>query len=156
MDGEGHGGVIVVTGSPGTGKSALLGLLVCAAHPRLRGATQELWRAGAARPSENPDLAAVHARQRSLPVVVTSLVAQLHLDPDRSDAELTPAVVLEAIVRRTRPPVVVVDAVDEAPDHQQLLGQLLIPLARARRSDGTPACRLAGGYAPVAGVRPAA
>jgi hypothetical protein len=34
---DGDGGVTVVTGSPGAGKSALLGLLVCAAHPGLRG-----------------------------------------------------------------------------------------------------------------------
>lgn len=36
---------------------------------------------------------------------------------------------LDAIARRARPAVVVVDAVDEAPDHQQLVDQLLIPLA---------------------------
>lgn len=77
LDGDGDGGVTVVTGGPGAGKSALLGLLVCAAHPGLRGVTQDLWWAAAARPSENPELAAVHARQRALPVILGSLTAQL-------------------------------------------------------------------------------
>jgi hypothetical protein len=148
MDGDGPGGVMVVTGSPGAGKSALLGLLVCAAHPQLRGATQELWRAAAYRPSENSDLAAVHARQRTLLVVLKSLVVQLHLDLNVGDSELTPQVVIDAISYRATPPVVVVDAVDEAPDHQQLVGQLLIPLARALRGAGAPACRLLVGMRP--------
>jgi hypothetical protein len=91
MDGDGQGGVTVVTGSPGAGKSALLGLLVCAAHPDLRSATQDLWRATAARPSENPELAAVHARQRTLPVILTSLAAQLRLDlVDAAEGAPTP------------------------------------------------------------------
>jgi hypothetical protein len=148
MDGDGPGGLIVVTGSPGAGKSALLGLLVCAAHPGLRGSTQHLWRAAADRPSENPELAAVHARQRTLPVILESLITQLHLEPGVAASELTPAPVIEAIARRARPPVIVVDAVDEALDHQQIVTQLLMPLARARREDGTPACRL------LAGIRP--
>ncbi len=146
MDGDRPGGLRVVTGSPGAGTSALLGLLVCAAHPRLRRSTQQLWRAAAARPSENADLAAVHARQRTLPTILRSLVAQLNLDV--GDSELTPARVVDALTRRPRPPVVVVDAVDEAPDHQQLVAQLLIPLARARRADGAPACRLLIGMRP--------
>jgi hypothetical protein len=33
----------VVTGKPGVGKSALLGVLVCAAHPALRERTRDLW-----------------------------------------------------------------------------------------------------------------
>lgn len=77
MDGDGDGGVTMVTGGPGAGKSALLGLLVCAAHPQLRHATQDVWRTAAARPSENPALAAVHARQRSIAEVVASLGRQL-------------------------------------------------------------------------------
>ena len=80
MDGDdpqGAGGLVVVTGSPGVGKSALLGVLVCAAHPQLREPTRELWRAAAARPSENAHLAAVHARQRGLAEITDSLGRQL-------------------------------------------------------------------------------
>jgi hypothetical protein len=36
----GQGSLSVVTGSPGVGKSALVGVLVCAAHPRLRDHTR--------------------------------------------------------------------------------------------------------------------
>jgi energy-coupling factor transporter ATP-binding protein EcfA2 len=83
MDGYSHsdkdseGCLVVVTGSPGAGKSALLGVLVCAAHPQLRHATQDVWRTAAARPSENPALAAVHARQRSMAEITASLGRQL-------------------------------------------------------------------------------
>jgi WD40 repeat protein len=44
--------------------------------------------------------------------------------------------------------VIVLDALDEAPVHQQIAMKLLIPLARARRPDGTPACRLLIGMRP--------
>lgn len=54
-----------MTGKPGVGKSALLGVLVCAAHEVLRDRYPELWRSLPDVPAGNPRLAAVHARQRS-------------------------------------------------------------------------------------------
>ncbi len=162
MDGERPAGLMVVTGSPGAGKSALIGVLVCAAHSQLRRATQELWRTAAARPSENPALVAVHARQRSLAEITASLGRQLlgsdgarypgsGLYPGSEVFPAAPRTADQLITKVTQLvvcPVIVLDALDEAPDHQQLVTELLIPLARARRPDGTPACRL------LIGVRP--
>ena len=157
-----RGGLMVVTGSPGMGKSALLGVAVCAAHPQLRQATEELWRAAAARPSKNSNLAAVHARQRSLTEITGSLGRQLlssegalYPGPDlHPHDELFPAgprtadQLVMAIAQLSTPPVIVLDALDEAPDHQRIVAELLIPLARARRPDGEPACRLLIGTRP--------
>ncbi len=140
-------GLIVVTGSPGAGKSALLGVLVCAAHPVLRRPTQSLWRHTVAHPSLNPDLVAVHARQRAMDVILASLATQLGIELDEN-GEISPDAVVEAIAQRDRRPVIVIDAVDEAIHPRQLLEQLLEPLARTRRPDGTPACQLLLGMRP--------
>jgi hypothetical protein len=166
MDGDDDphaaGGLVVVTGSPGVGKSALLGVLVCAAHPQLREPTRELWRAAAARPSENADLAAVHARQRGLAEITDSLGRQLlgsdgalYPGPDLYPGEdvvpagaRTPDELIAAIARCPSPPVIVLDALDEALGAGQILERLLIPLAQARRSDGSPVCRLLVGTRP--------
>lgn len=155
-------GLVVVTGSPGVGKSALLGVLVCAAHPQLREPTRELWRAAAARPSQNPHLAAVHARQRSLAEITASLGRQLlgsegsqYPGPTRFPGEgavpagpRTPPQLIAAITELDVRPVIVLDALDEAPGHHQILDQLLLPLARTHRPDGSPACRLLVGTRP--------
>ena len=154
--------LVVVTGGPGVGKSALLGVLVCAAHPRLREPTRELWRAAAARPSQNEHLAAVHARQRGLAEITASLGRQLlgsdgALHPSENlypSENLVPAdartadELIAAIARRPAPPVIVLDALDEALGADQILERLLIPLAHARRTDGQPACRLLIGTRP--------
>ena len=149
-------GLVVVTGSPGVGKSALLGVLVCAAHPQLRESTRELWRAAAARPSENSGLVAVHARQRSLAEITASLGRQLlgtdgALYPGHTlypGEETFPALprtspeLIASIAGLVVRPVIVLDALDEALDHHRVVAELLVPLARARRPDGSPACRL--------------
>ena len=67
----------VVTGKPGAGKSALLGVLVCAAHPQLRSHTQPLWSALCQKPAWNDRLAVVHARRRSLEEIADSLARQM-------------------------------------------------------------------------------
>jgi hypothetical protein len=68
----------VVTGGPGAGKSALLGVLVCAAHPALRDATRSLWSQAHHPPPEIKHLMAVHARQRDLPDITGCLARQLN------------------------------------------------------------------------------
>ncbi|MFJ3639540.1 AAA family ATPase [Streptomyces sp. NPDC090108] len=143
----GEGGLRLVTGGAGSGKSAVLGILMCAVHPRLREATRHLWEAASASmPRWNGALAAVHLREQDLAGVTAALVRQLGLDLDPSRA--TPAEVVALTGRFACPPLLVLDALDEAVDQERIQEELLLPLAGAARSDGTPACRL------VIGTRP--
>lgn len=153
---------MLVRGSPGSGKSALLGVCVCAAHPRLRAATASLWQVAAHRPSLHPNLAAVHARQYDLREITASLGRQL-LDGDgardpASDtypghqtfpaAPRSPEDLVDALAQLPDPPVVVLDALDEALGPEGLIDRLLLPLVTTRRSDGRPICRLLVGTRP--------
>ncbi|MGW6459274.1 hypothetical protein ACWF94_25675 [Streptomyces sp. NPDC055078] len=141
----------VVTGGPGTGKSALLGMLVCAAHPELRDA---LWhRLPPLRlPGRSEEFAAVHARGRSAGQLAASIGRQLGLREPASG--WSPALLIDALRRRSGPsrPVatIVVDALDEAVRPADVVDLLLLPLADARsRPKGDrpgrperPVCRL--------------
>ncbi|WP_267900915.1 caspase family protein [Actinomadura craniellae] len=140
--GHGTGALRVVTGSPGVGKSALLGVLVCAAHPRLRSATKEVWNRIEQAPWQLDRLAAVHARQRGLAEITASVGRQLGL-PATSPADLT-----RALAGLPEAPAVVLDALDEADHPVEVLADLLLPLAAALRPDGSPACRLLVGTRP--------
>ncbi|MBC6460839.1 caspase family protein [Actinomadura sp. HBU206391] len=137
LHGYGSGGLRVVTGSPGVGKSALLGVLVCAAHPRLRKATKGVWDRIEQAPWQLDHLAAVHARQRSTSEIVTSLARQLGLP---SAAEPEP--LIESLAALPDVPVIVLDALDEANRPAEVMEELLLPLAAAVRSGGAAACRL--------------
>jgi hypothetical protein len=140
----------VVTGGPGAGKSALIGVLVCAAHPKLRDATAPLWSKAANAPGCISHLVAVHARQRDLADVGACLARQLApiLRPGSAQAPAdmaAPAALVAAIssAASSAPvPVIVLDALDEAVGGREIVTRLLLPLAAARRPDGTPACRL--------------
>ncbi|WP_117212568.1 NACHT domain-containing protein [Allorhizocola rhizosphaerae] len=129
FDGYDDRRLIVVTGSPGVGKSALVGVAVCAAHPKLREPTHGLWARLDRTPHRNSRLVAVHARQRDLSEIVASIQRQLSLDPQGD--------VLEQLGALDEPPVIVIDALDEAERYAEVLDRLLLPLA-----SGTPACRL--------------
>ncbi|WUH94311.1 AAA family ATPase [Streptomyces sp. NBC_00433] len=135
--GDADESLAVVTGSPGAGKSALLGLLVCAAHPRLREASRELWSRAANAPREAVrGFAAVHARQRDLSEICGSIAHQLDL-PARSPAEL-----VDALRHLVGPPVIVIDALDEMVQGVDVMEELLLPLAQQRRPGGGPAARV--------------
>ena len=131
LDAERAGGVRLVTGSPGCGKSALLGIVVCAAHPRLREATRDVWNAAATAPSRLDDIAAVHARQRSTTEIASALARQLVID---GSATPTPADVLALLTDRRTAVTVVIDAVDEAADPGGVVRDLLLPLAELAQS----------------------
>lgn len=148
LNGTMVGSLRVITGEAGSGKSALLGILVCAAHPQLRAATEGLWNTTGEGcvPNANPDLAAIHLRERSLSQVLAALVRQLNLRISQSDID--PGILIEAIVHRAQQPVIIIDALDEATTQHTILTQLLIPLAHAKRIDGSSACRL------IVGMRP--
>ncbi|GAB2667788.1 hypothetical protein GCM10027088_53140 [Nocardia goodfellowii] len=150
MDQPRAGGICVVTGSPGAGKSALLGIMVCAAHPVLRRPTKMLWDDVERTPYQVDNLAAVHARQRGVAAIVRSVANQLGLDEGRG---------MEDLLRQLRsskkpPPVIVVDAVDEAQNPMAVLHEFLLPLAKSERADGGPVARLLAGFRPYSQLRP--
>ncbi|MFD9903730.1 hypothetical protein [Streptomyces sp. NPDC059063] len=147
----------VVTGSAGSGKSALLGMLVCAAQPDLRALL--IGRLPALRlPGRGMSFAAVHARGRSPADLAASLARQLGLG-ERA-GEWTAAAVVGALrdqVSNGAPPaMIVLDALDEAAHVPDTVALLLLPLARARtvgrgrRRGGAPVCRLLVGTRQVA------
>ncbi|MFE0426013.1 hypothetical protein ACFW15_27175, partial [Streptomyces sp. NPDC058953] len=150
VDGEGEESLAVVTGGPGTGKSALLGLLVCAAHPELR---DELFQRlpGIRLPGRGRAFTAVHARGRDAGRLATSIARQLRLS-SVPPGGLTPAELVRRLTgaaeHKSGPvPTVVVDALDEALDPGELVEVLLLPLARTRvvvrgRGGPRPICRL--------------
>ncbi|WP_331764224.1 caspase family protein (plasmid) [Streptomyces atratus] len=149
LDDVEEGGLRVVTGNPGVGKSALLGALVCAAHPELEKAPPHM-RARLSHdqqgcPSVNHQLAAVHARGRSADEVLTTIARQLRLG---AAAEADSATALASLLPDTgEVPAVIVDALDEAVEPERTCTEL-VRLARAVRSDGRPVVRLTVGTRP--------
>ncbi|WP_433305692.1 hypothetical protein ACQP2F_18770 [Actinoplanes sp. CA-030573] len=143
--------LMVVTGSPGVGKSAAIGMLVCAGHPRLVTVTDKLWwdRRADLPAAPRADLAVVHARERGLAEILGSVARQLGLTgPGR---EWTPIGIREAMLARDRPPVLVLDALDETVDPVAVLAA--IGALSAAAGDRVP-CRLlvgtrAGRYWPA-------
>ncbi|MEV0590790.1 caspase family protein [Nonomuraea cavernae] len=136
LDGAGDGPLRVVTGSPGTGKSALLGVLACAAHPELRRRTERIWTRAAHRPAENARLAIAHARQLGTGEIFAALAAQLRLPAPRTP--WTRESFGEALEDR---PTLLVDALDEASHPAELAADLLALVQRGR-------CRLLAGMRP--------
>ncbi|WP_158761909.1 caspase family protein, partial [Streptomyces sp. NRRL S-146] len=140
--------LLAVTGRPGAGKSALLGVTVCTVHPQLRPLRDRLDLSDF-RPPPDPLLLAVHAHRLSTQDVVDSLYRQarvLRLPRQQSGraragaakatfAELTAA--LGAVGDAT----VVLDALDEADDPDGLLRQVLLPLT-GEGGDPVPGCRV--------------
>ena len=119
----------VVTGGPGSGKSAVLGRLVWLADPGRRG-QEDISVASA--PAETVPPAgvisvAVHARGRTVDEVAAEVAQALELAESGADG-------LIAALRESwqpRPAVVLVDAVDEAADPYRLIVELLEPVASA-------------------------
>ncbi|MGW9211314.1 AAA family ATPase [Embleya sp. NPDC055664] len=141
LDGLESGRLRVVTGSPGSGKSALLGMLVCAAQPLLHDRTEHLWSHRRDEvPSVNPQLAALHLREQGTEAALTSLVRQLGLSG--TAVHWTVEAIADALAHRAEPTVVIIDALDEAVDPHQVLGRLVRPLLERDLEDGRPACRM--------------
>ncbi|MFT4137294.1 MAG: hypothetical protein QM641_12380, partial [Microbacterium sp.] len=136
--------VRVVTGSPGAGKSALIGILVCAAHPELRDATKKIWNRAATCPRKQKAIAAVHVRAMTVSQVLMAIAQQLDLRPatvqGTSAADWTESSLVEALSTLPAPPLVVIDAVDESADVAGVVG-LLAALA-SRTADGGVISRL--------------
>jgi WD40 repeat protein len=164
-------GMFVVTGPPGSGKSALLGRLAVLADASYR---KEVDRADphvvrAADPDTLPDLGAVdvgvHARGKNVLDCVEELAGALRLEPPRGGWR-DPEQLVSAVGRTDRRLTVLVDALDEAlPEAVGVIaGLLLRPLAdlpgvkvlvgtrrRAVEARGFAACDLITVLAPEAG-----
>jgi hypothetical protein len=154
MNKDEEGPVRLVTGSAGVGKSALIGVLVCAAHPQLRMPTRLLWEQAERVPGRVPHMAASHARQRSLAELTQSLASQLDFGACPGPADL-----IDKVRRSPTRPLIVLDALDEAIDPAALMVELLLPLIAAMDGSGDPACRLLIGVRddpPFASLREAA
>jgi hypothetical protein len=152
----------VITGAPGSGKSAVLGRLIGLANPGL----QREWTGSgdtSALPARSPltgvVITAVHARGRTVDEVAAQVASGLGV------SETSAAGLLAALRGDWRPrlPVaaVVVDAVDEADRPYRLIAELLAPFASAsnrtrirllvgtRRGGGDDLVRLFGSSAVV-------
>ncbi|MEV5935327.1 hypothetical protein AB0L56_22060 [Streptomyces sp. NPDC052079] len=140
----------VVTGSPGVGKSALLGVVVCCTHPQLAKGLRPVMQSipKKLRPDPRSRVAAVHARGMVLSQVVDAVAAQLDLPlpPEGWTAQK----LVDAVAGLAEEPLIVVDALDEATESVQISVELLLPLAnREDRGGGRRrACQL------LVGVRP--
>ncbi|MGV9921983.1 AAA family ATPase [Streptomyces cellulosae] len=150
-DGAEHGTLCVVTGSPGVGKSALLGAVVCCTQTQLarvmRGTlVQQI--PPPARPEQRPLVAAVHARQMTLADTMDSIGAQLDLE--QPSEGWSSQQLVSAVASLPNEPLIVVDGLDEATDSVQITVELLLPLAEQVFPDGPrrQVCQL------LVGVRP--
>lgn len=134
----------VVTGGPGSGKSAVLGRLLWLADPSRRGGREGI-RAARAPTGTVPPLGvisvAVHARGRTVDEVAAEVAQALGIQESGAGG------LIAALRDRwpARPAVVVVDAVDEAADPYRLIVELLEPVASAA---GTTKVRLLAGTRP--------
>ncbi|GIE35142.1 hypothetical protein Ait01nite_081870 [Actinoplanes italicus] len=146
LDGAGPGGLWVLTGAAGSGKSAILGALVCAAHPALQELTAHVRLQMDDPPAVNPLLVAVHARQRTLLEILASIGRQLGLKPP--DQGWTAAALIAALAGMDSPPTLIIDALDECPEADAVQTVLLMPMARARRHGSGLAVRLLVGTRP--------
>lgn len=121
--------IVLVTGSPGAGKSALLGLTICAAYPDLSDATFPLWREHRdSLPAVHAALAAVHCRQRYLSEIAASICRQLRL-PETSLLE----VLENMLADDRRNPAILLDALDEANDSAAAVATFVHRLASLAR-----------------------
>ncbi|MFI0219717.1 AAA family ATPase [Streptomyces lydicus] len=132
LNGQGPG-FRIVTGKPGVGKSALLGVLVCAAHPTLRTPTQPLWFVLPAKPAHNDRLIVVHARRRGLEQIANSLARQMGATKEDCPAGGWDAQSLTRLAHAGTGTAytLVIDALDEAERPDDVAQALLLPLARS-------------------------
>jgi hypothetical protein len=136
-------GLKIVCGAAGSGKSAIVGAFVLTGHPAIRAndafrdaARQLRSRLNTECRAAAPGLfAAVHARRRRFDEVLDSLIDQL--DGQGSPALDSTSVHSVAdlsswLERQSIPPLLVVDALDEAADPESLVRLVLLPLLAAR------------------------
>ncbi|QKW12990.1 trypsin-like peptidase domain-containing protein [Verrucosispora sp. NA02020] len=123
-------GPLIVTGSPGVGKSAVLGRVVTTADRQIR----------ATLPADDVAVTAtvgsvscaVHVKGKTADEVATEIARAVAVDLPAAPADLVPAV-RRRLERRPVPFALVVDALDEAvdPGHaRQIIDEILLPMAQ--------------------------
>ncbi|WP_164331568.1 MULTISPECIES: AAA family ATPase [unclassified Streptomyces] len=168
LDGDHTMRLMMLYGSPGSGKSALLGLTTCLLHPSLtplfRGRMAN--RVPGFRPRLRARVLAVHARQLTSDQIARTLLRQLadqapsvdlpdsNPDSERSEPErdgtsnTTPLSRLTQALRQVGPTVVIVDALDEAEEPARILRELVLPLSGHGANAFVPNCRVLIGTRP--------
>ncbi|ADD43259.1 ATP-binding protein [Stackebrandtia nassauensis] len=133
--------VRLIVGGAGVGKSSVLGVIVLTGHPHVAKRPEfhkQLAELRRRLPSEfsqefTEPIAAVHARQLRTDDVVGSLMDQLYGQSGGPKAKPPDSTVGNFIswLRTTQhPPLLIVDAIDEAADSLDLIRRLIIPLTR--------------------------
>ena len=118
----------LVTGRPGSGKSAVLGRLITLSDPNYRAEALRASAASGAIPPQGCIDICVNARDMTVGEVVTMIAEAAGIEATSPDD------LFLGLQDRHRPLVVVVDAVDEAAEPTELASKLLEPLAAAASS----------------------
>ena len=123
-------GVLVITGSPGVGKSAVLGRIVTTSDPVIRALLPE--RDDAVRASPGSVSCAVHAKGKTALEVATEIARAASARLPGEPGDLATAV-RDALEDRSRPRFnVIIDALDEAASPAQaraIISKIVLPLA---------------------------
>jgi WD40 repeat protein len=123
------GRVLVITGSPGVGKSAVLGRVVTTADPELRGRLPD--HDQAVRASPGSIACAVHAKGKTALDVASEIARAASVALPQAAEQLVPAL-RQRLAQQRRRFNLVVDALDEAASPEQarqLVRAVLLPLA---------------------------
>jgi WD40 repeat protein len=125
--------LLVVTGDPGSGKSAVLGRLVVTADP-VRRRRLPRWDRGVRAPLRSV-ACEVHAKGATVEDVAAEIGAELGA-PGRVTPSTLPTVLRERLHTKKRRFVVLLDALDEAVDPRAMIREVLRPLLDASPSLG--------------------
>jgi len=120
----------IITGDPGSGKSAVLGRLVMLADPEYRPSVPLRDVAPETIPPAEVIDAVIHARNRTTEELLRTLVASAGVQAENVDE------LLVALSTLKQPLLVVLDALDEAVDPVRTATDLLGPLVRATAEGG--------------------